>query len=53
MIRHWCGKAKRHTPHNGCNGFGHDAGPKAGCARTDAHVPHLSCDGAGTTRAAR
>lgn len=43
--RHWCGKASRHDPHIGCNGFGMAAGPVAGCGRADQHPAHRSCDG--------
>lgn len=46
-VRHWCGKAERHDPHIGCNGFGLFAGPVAGCDRARRHEPHRSCDGMG------
>lgn len=49
VVRHWCGKADRHPPHIGCNGFGQDAGPVAGCDRTDGHPAHRACDGKGKT----
>lgn len=45
--RHFCGKAERHTPHIGCNGFGLFADPVAGCDRVKAHKPHRGCDGLG------
>lgn len=48
--RHWCGKADRHHPHIGCNGFGYWAGPPEGlCRRRESHPPHTSCDGRGVT----
>lgn len=47
VVRHWCGRAERHEPHIGCNGFGMVAGPVAGCGRGEAHPAHRSCDGKG------
>jgi hypothetical protein len=47
-VRHFCGRAERHHPHIGCNGFGFFAGaPEDLCATTHRHPPHTSCDGLG------